>query len=219
MLSRQLEPEVMDTAEDALDYDRMDHREVNRRFVDDFLAAAPDLDEVLDLGTGTAQIPIALCRSTSEGRVLVIDLSAEMLLVAKTNVEVAGLRERIMLQLVDAKGLPYGDGRFSAVMSNSIVHHIPDPAPALAEAVRVTRSGGRLFVRDLARPEDEATLDSLVERYTVGSNDHQRQLFADSLHAALTVAEMQEIVAALGFAPETVSMTSDRHWTWSAVKA
>jgi hypothetical protein len=58
MLNRTLEPEVMDTAADALDYDRMDHREVNRRFVDDFLAAAPDLSDVLDLGTGTAQIPI-----------------------------------------------------------------------------------------------------------------------------------------------------------------
>jgi len=219
MLPRQLEPEVMDTAEDALDYDRMDHREVNQRFVADFLAAAPNLDEVLDLGAGTAQIPIALCRSIDEGRVLAIDLSAEMLLVAKTNVEVAGLRDRIMLQLVDAKGLPYPDGRFSAVMSNSIVHHIPDPAPALAEAVRVTRNGGRLFVRDLARPDDEATLQSLVERYAAGANDHQRRLFADSLHAALTVAEMQEIVATLGFSRDTVSMTSDRHWTWSAIKA
>jgi hypothetical protein len=39
MLQRVLEPEVMDTAEEAIDYDRMDHREVNRRFVDDFLHA------------------------------------------------------------------------------------------------------------------------------------------------------------------------------------
>lgn len=218
MLSRTLEPEVMDTAEDALDYDRMDHREVNQRFVEDFLAAAPALDEVLDLGTGTAQIPIALCRGTGEGRVLAIDLSSEMLLVARTNIEVAGFRDRIMLQLVDAKGLPYANGRFSAVMSNSIVHHIPWPAPVLAEAVRVTRAGGRLFVRDLARPESEAELTRLVELYTVGANDHQRQLFADSLHAALTVDEVRAMIAPLGFGPETISMTSDRHWTWSALK-
>ena len=42
MLSRVLEPEVMDSSEEALDYDRMDHAEVNRRFVDDLMAAAPD---------------------------------------------------------------------------------------------------------------------------------------------------------------------------------
>lgn len=219
MLPRTLEPEVMDTAEDALDYDRMDHAEVNRRFVEDFLATTPAVDEVLDLGTGTAQIPIVLCRRSDAARVLAIDLSAEMLLVARTNVEVAGLRERIMLQRIDAKGLPYDDGRFSAVMSNSIVHHIPEPAPALAEAVRVARAGARIFIRDLARPDDEATLTSLVERYTTGANEHQRRLFADSLWAALTVEEMRGIVSQLGFAPETVSMTSDRHWTWSAVKA
>jgi ubiquinone/menaquinone biosynthesis C-methylase UbiE len=218
MLSRTLEPEVMDTAADALDYDRMDHREVNRRFVDDFLAAAPDLSDVLDLGTGTAQIPIVLCRSAPDARVVAIDLSGEMLTVAKTNVEVASLRERIMLEKIDVKGLPYLAGRFSAVMSNSIVHHIPDPAPALAEAVRVVRHGGAIFIRDLARPDDETKLQALVAQYTVGANDHQRQLFADSLHAALTVAEMQEIVRDLGFAADTVAMTSDRHWTWSALK-
>jgi ubiquinone/menaquinone biosynthesis C-methylase UbiE len=219
MLPRTLEPEVMDTAEDALDYDRMDHVEVNRRFVADFLAVGPELDEVLDLGTGTAQIPILLCRQAEAARVLAIDLAAEMLMLARMNVEVASLRERIMLQLIDAKGLPYDAGRFSAVMSNSIVHHIPDPAPALAEAVRVTRTGGRIFIRDLARPTDEETLGKLVDVYAAGANDHQRQLLADSLHAALTVEEMQEIVATLGFSAETVTMTSDRHWTWSAAKA
>jgi ubiquinone/menaquinone biosynthesis C-methylase UbiE len=218
MLPRTLEPEVMDTAEDALDYDRMDHAEVNRRFVADFLSVAPELDEVLDLGTGTAQIPILLCRQAEAARVLAIDLAAEMLMLARMNVEVASLRERIMLQLIDAKGLPYDAGRFSAVMSNSIVHHIPDPAPALAEAVRVTRSGGRIFIRDLARPTDEETLGKLVDVYAAGANDHQRQLFADSLNAALTVEEMQGIVTSLGFAAETVTMTSDRHWTWSAAK-
>src|SRR6187549_1023893 len=70
MLTRVLEPEAMDTADEAADYDSMDHSEVNRRFVADFLAALVDADfagrttacRVLDLGTGTAQIPIELVR-------------------------------------------------------------------------------------------------------------------------------------------------------------
>ncbi len=219
MLPRRLEPEVMDTAEDALDYDRMDHSEVNRRFVEDFLAVSPHLDEVLDLGTGTARIPIELCRRAGDARVLAIDLSGEMLHLARVNIEIASLRDRILPQKVDAKGLPFDANRFSAVMSNSIVHHIPDPRPALAEAVRVVRVGGALFIRDLARPADVVTLERLVELYAAGTNDHQRQLFADSLHAALTVAEMREIAGSLGFSAESVQMTSDRHWTWSAMKS
>lgn len=218
MLPRTLEPEVMETLEDALDYDYMDHAEVNRKFVADLLATAANLDETLDLGTGTAQIPIELCRQSPQARVLAIDLSTEMLLVARANIEVASLRDRIMLDCVDAKGLPYADARFSAVISNSIVHHLPDPAPALAEAARVLRSGERLFIRDLARPDSEATVRKLVNLYAAGANDHQRKLFADSLHAALSLAEIQAIVTALGFATETVALTSDRHWTWSAIK-
>ncbi|MBC8120702.1 MAG: SAM-dependent methyltransferase, partial [Gemmatimonadaceae bacterium] len=52
MLERVLEPEVMDTLQDAQEYDRMDHSEVNRAFVRDLLALAPPLGVWLDLGTG-----------------------------------------------------------------------------------------------------------------------------------------------------------------------
>ena len=90
-LARIYEPEVMDTTHDALDYDQMDHAEVNRRFVSDFLnalavAGISDEIEVLDLGTGTAQIPIELCRQNANLRVVAIDLSVEMLKIAAENV-------------------------------------------------------------------------------------------------------------------------------------
>jgi ubiquinone/menaquinone biosynthesis C-methylase UbiE len=222
-LARVLEPEAMDTLEDARDYDAMDHAEVNRRFVRDFLAACAeqrvvDDAEVLDLGTGTAQIPIELCRQNPAARVVAIDLARHMLAVAEENVRCAGLADRIRLELVDAKGLPYGDGQFRALVSNSIVHHIPEPRSALAEAVRVAAPGAILFLRDLARPADDAQVRELVANYAFDCNAHQRQLFEDSLRAALSVGEIRDLVAALGFARQTVAATSDRHWTWSAVK-
>ena len=223
-LTRVLEPEVMDTAQDVRDYDAMDHAEVNRRFAADFLAALrgaglSDDVEVLDLGTGTAQIPIELCAQNPRARVLAIDLSTEMLALAGENVKRAGYSGQIALQLVDAKGLPFADGYFAAVMSNSIVHHIPEPRAALTEAVRVARRpGGLLFIRDLARPRDQRQLDSLVETYAAGATERQRQLFADSLGAALSVEEIRALVIELGFDPAGVRATSDRHWTWSAVR-
>jgi ubiquinone/menaquinone biosynthesis C-methylase UbiE len=217
------EPEVMDTALDALDYDQMDHADVNRRFVADFLRALADAGiseemEVLDLGTGTAQIPIELCRQNAKLRVVAIDLSVEMLKLATKNVASAGLADRIRLELVDAKQLPFADGAFSAVVSNSIVHHIPAPEHPLAEAVRVTRPGGLLFIRDLARPRDDFSVARLVRMYAADCNEHQRQLFDDSLRAALSVGEIRSIVSHLGFDRQSVLATSDRHWTWSAVK-
>jgi 2-polyprenyl-3-methyl-5-hydroxy-6-metoxy-1,4-benzoquinol methylase len=105
---------------------------------------------------------------------------------------------------------------FDAVISNSIIHHIPEPRAVLREAVRVTKPGGLLFFRDLMRPVDEEAVGRLVETYAAGCNEHQQMLFRDSLHAALTADEMRSLVAEFGFAPGTVETTSDRHWTWSA---
>ena len=239
MLRRVLEPELMDTAAEARDYDAMDHAGVNRVFVTDFLFAATGaglplseganeyddgpadagnaLVDILDLGTGTAQIPIELCRRAANARVMAIDLATEMLMVARLNVEIASLRDRIQLNRVDGKQLPYTAERFAAVMSNSIVHHIPEPARVLAEAVRVARPGGLLFIRDLLRPNDDAAVGRLVATYAAGANGHQRAMFEASLRAALSLAEVRGLIANLGFDPETVRATSDRHWTWTAV--
>jgi ubiquinone/menaquinone biosynthesis C-methylase UbiE len=217
MLSRILEPEIMDSLDEAFDYDTMDHSAVNRVFVDDLLAVCPTPGDVLDLGTGTALIPIELCRREETCRVMAADAAVSMLQLARNNVESAGLIGRVQVNQIDAKQLPHADAMFDTVMSNSIVHHIPEPLAVLREAVRVVRSGGLLFFRDLLRPSDEAALEHLVETYAAGANEHQRQMFADSLHAALSLEEVRDLVGSLGFRRETVQATSDRHWTWSAV--
>lgn len=219
MLPRTLEVEVMDTPEEAADYDAMDHSAVNRLFAADFLAVWHGHGPVLDLGTGTAQIPIELCRQSSAISLIAVDLADHMLTLARRNVAAAGLAERIDVRKVDAKRLPFADASMSAIVSNSIVHHIPEPATCLAELVRVLAPGGVVFVRDLCRPAELETLRRLVEQYAGDATPHQRQMFDDSLHAALTVDEVRAIVAGLGFDPADVRATSDRHWTWQAVRA
>ncbi|MCA9197088.1 MAG: methyltransferase domain-containing protein [Planctomycetales bacterium] len=218
MLERQLEPEIMDSYEEASGYDQMDHAEVNRLFVDDLLAFGNVGSDILDLGTGTARIPIELCRRSEDCRILAVDMAASMLDLAKLNVELASLTQRIFLQQTDAKKMPYEDGEFDTTMSNSIIHHLPDPESAVREAVRVTKPGGMLFFRDLSRPASQSELDTFVEMYAGSESEHAQQMFADSLAAALTVDEFQQLIVPLGFAASSVVMTSDRHWTWAALK-
>src|SRR5262245_9098973 len=165
MLPRVLEPEVMDSAEEARDYDAMDHTAVNRLFVSDFLAVWDGRNPILDVGTGTAQIPIELCRQAPRAMVVGIDLAAHMLAVGEENIRRAGLQDRVRVERVDAKHIACPDGSYAAVISNSIIHHIPEPRAVFAEMVRVVRPGGVLFVRDLMRPPDEATLQHLVATY------------------------------------------------------
>ena len=132
MLPRVLEPEVMDTAEEARDYDSMDHSHVNQLFVADFLKLGSTATSVLEVGAGTAQIPITLCQTHPTVRVIAIDLANEMLAVGRRNLARTGLADRIELQLVDAKAMPFADASFNAVISNSIVHHIPEPLAVFA---------------------------------------------------------------------------------------
>ncbi len=217
MLPRVLESEVMDRPEEAREYDAMDHSAVNLRFVDDFLAVhGPGRGgELLDVGTGPARVPIALCRADRHFRVLGVDLAGPMLDLARRNVADAELSDRIRFARGDAKNLPFPDGRFEAVVSNTIIHHIPDPAPALAEMVRLLAPGGTLLVRDLARPADVEELDKLVQLHAANEPIPARNLFRDSLHASLRLDEVRTMVAALGLPAEGVNLTSDRHWTWT----
>ena len=225
MLQRVLEPEVMDTPEEAVAYDSMDHSVVNALFADQLVAdllvyrQQASLDGVqrtltlLDVGTGTAQIPIEICRRDPEVRIVALDLAEQMLALGRRNVERAGLVGRIDLRCVDAKRLDWADGEFVSVVSNSIVHHIPEPLAAFREMARVLRPGGVLFVRDLLRPATLAERDALVDLYASGATPQQRQLFADSLHAALTLDEVRQLSQAVGWPAEWARQTSDRHWT------
>jgi ubiquinone/menaquinone biosynthesis C-methylase UbiE len=225
MLPRVLEPEVMDSEAEARDYDAMDHSHVNRVFALDFVAAwqmhpvrshfTANAD-VLDVGTGTAQIPIELCRQAKSLRIVAVDLAKHMLDLAQRNIDRAGMCGRIRVQLCDAKKLPFDDETFPAVISNSIVHHIPDPRHVVGEMVRVLKPGGVIFVRDLLRPASDAGVQRLVDLYAGEANMHQRKMFDDSLRAALSLEEVRDLVVSHDFDPETVRQTSDRHWTWAA---
>lgn len=217
MLPRTLEPEVMDTPDEAADYNSMDHSVVNMQFVTDFLtevdrSAIPG-NRLFDAGTGTALIPIELARRGRPLQIVASDLAGEMLDIARVNVDSAGFANIIQLVQSDCKQLPDADATFDAVMSNSIVHHIPEPKHVLAELWRILKPGGLLFVRDLMRPDNASEVNRLVDRYAGEANAHQRQMFHDSLHAALAVAEVRSLIEPLGIAARSVEATSDRHWT------
>jgi len=217
MIPRILEPEAMESPEEVLEYDRMDHSEVNARFVADFLAVHGPCrgGELLDVGAGTARIPIALALADPNARVLALDLSSNMLRQAALNIEEAGLSGRIRCLQGDVKGLAASleNAQFEGVISNSILHHIPEPRAAVSEMVRRVAAGGTLMIRDLVRPDSLAQLDHLVGVYAGTESQAAQALFAASLHAALTLDEIRQIATELGLPAHSATITSDRHWT------
>jgi ubiquinone/menaquinone biosynthesis C-methylase UbiE len=209
-MERVLEPEAMEGAAEAAAYDAMDHREPNAAFV----GRLGDLGVsglMLDIGTGPGHIPLLICERNASARVIGLDCSKAMLAIAVKHLERSRLRSRVSYLIGDAKRLPFADGAFDAVFSNTILHHLPEPADLLREAWRVVKPGGAFLIRDLFRPKDAATVEALVEQHCVGATAHQRGLFRDSLHAALTPGELRALVNAVGLTGAEVVIDTDRH--------
>jgi ubiquinone/menaquinone biosynthesis C-methylase UbiE len=126
--------------------------------------------------------------------------------------------DRVQLAQADAKELLFADAYFDGVACNGSLHHFADPLPVLQGCLRVLRPGGLLFLRDLLRPDDDQTLQQWVQDFAGSANETQRKMVEDSLRSAFTLAEVRELVSQVGYDPDTVQASDDRHWTWSVRK-
>jgi ubiquinone/menaquinone biosynthesis C-methylase UbiE len=209
-LARVLEPEVMDGPDEAIAYDTMDHSIPNRAFVERLV----ELDasgHMLDIGTGPGHIPPMVCRTIDDATVVGVDLSPAMIEIAERHRRREGFADRMTYQIADADELPFADGTFDTVFSNTIIHHIADPRPMLREAWRVLKDGGVLLIRDLFRPPDMATVEQLVQAHAGDADAEQQQLFRQSLIAAFTPGELRVMIDELNLSGVEVVVDTDRH--------
>jgi ArsR family transcriptional regulator len=102
---------------------------------------------LVDIGTGTGRILQLFAAQIGYG--LGVDLSHEMLAVARANLDRTSLRN-CQVRLADMYHLPLPDGGFEAATLHNVLHYADDPAAVLAEAARVLAPGGQLAVIDFA---------------------------------------------------------------------
>ena len=104
--------------------------------------------EVLDVGCGIGGPAVALVRDAGAARVVGIDVQQPMIDHASERVRTAGLLDRIELRRVEPGPFPFADGRFDVVYVTSVICHVAELAPFLAECRRVLRRGGYLVGTD-----------------------------------------------------------------------
>lgn len=207
--------DLMDDVEQARAYAYADFSEANGLFIDLIEREADGMLEgpMLDLGCGPAAIPIALARRHAQLTIDAIDGAQAMLELARTAMSTEpDLQQRIRLQ---CRYLPCDDlpqGHYPLLASNSLLHHLGDPAALWQTIARCARPGARVVVMDLARPNTEVAVDALVESHTIDAPDVLRRDFRNSLLAAYTVDEIERQVSAAGLDLLDVRMVSDRHW-------
>ena len=112
--------------------------------------------DLLDIGTGTGRILEVMAPDIQIG--IGIDLSREMLAVARVNLGKPGL-EHCQVRHGDMYALPFDDASQDAVVFHQVLHYAIKPDTAIAEASRVLRPGGRLVIVDFAPHTQQLLLE------------------------------------------------------------
>lgn len=111
-------------------------------------------DRVLDVATGTADLPLELLRHEIDLRVVGLDPSSGMLSIGERKVKHAGLDDRVELVFGDAQELPFPDSSFDAITMAFGIRNVPDRAMALREMSRVLKPARRVAILELSEPQN-----------------------------------------------------------------
>lgn len=208
------EPELMEEEEQARAYAEGDFSAPHSRFVDSFREAFPDFARgfVADLGCGPGDVTIRFARGIPGCTVHGVDGSPAMLRHGERFVAAApDLLGRVRLLHGYLPGARLLRDRYDAVISNSLLHHLPDPAVLWQSVRRLAAPGAPVFVMDLMRPDSRAEADRLTRLYAADEPPVLQRDFFNSLLAAFTVTEVQQQLDEAGLSSLAVRAISDRH--------
>ena len=213
MMNRVLEPELMDDQEQALVYAKADFEEENQGFVDRFLEFYPEFTSghVLDLGCGPADIPIRLARALPDCRMTGVDGSAPMIALGAEAIRAAGLANRITLRCERFQETVLEE-RADAVISNSLLHHVPNALQFWYAVKKLAQPGAVILVMDLLRPESPEAAKAIVEQYAADEPAILRRDFYNSLLASYTEDEVAAQLTEMNLSRLLIDVLDDRHW-------
>jgi ubiquinone/menaquinone biosynthesis C-methylase UbiE/DNA-binding transcriptional ArsR family regulator len=180
----------------AVEWDRIRKLHVADEAVEEAIQAAladTPMRSLLDLGTGTGRM-LELFGPTIE-RGLGLDLSLDMLAIARARLDRAGLKHCSVRQ-GDIYDLALPKDSFDVVIIHQVLHFLDDGARAIAEAARALRPAGRLLVVDFA-PHD---LEFLRDEHA-----HRRLGFASETVTQWMTAAGLDLVLQQNLAPEPAS--------------
>ena len=162
-----------------------------------YLHALPGLLDsewvVGDLGCGTGQVTASLAPFVS--RVIAVDRSADMLQVARRR---ARELPNVDVRRGELESLPIQDAELDAATLLLVLHHLPDPVAALAEAGRVLRPGGRLLICDMLPHDREIYRQQMGHVWLGFSDDQTRKFLTQAGFDKVKVAHLPEDPGARG---------------------
>ena len=120
---------------------------------------------ILDVATGTGDLAIAMARRIRDVQVLGVDLSEQMLAVARRKIEARGLDGRIVLDRGDAERLAVADASVDVATVAFGVRNFGDLGAGLRELARTIKPGGKVVILEFSRPRNRV-FRALYEFYS-----------------------------------------------------
>jgi len=195
-MPRILEPEVMDSLEEAKAYDELDRLwgdVLFQGFAESALRMGVTEGRVLDVGCGPGRISVRLAKLNPRFQIEGIDLSMSMLALAERNAAEEGVSANTHFSIGDAKRIPFPDDTFDLVVCHNFLHQLADPLVAVKEIKRVAKKDGAILIRDVRRLASPI-LEPLLPLYCRGYDPVLRRLTYDSYRAGLTYRDFVRLV-------------------------
>ncbi len=214
-MERVLEPQLMDEDEQARAYAEADFEAPHSNFIALFRALLPACEPdgfVLDLGCGPADITLRFARAFPDCIVHGVDGAAAMLRYGERRLAAApDARRRITLVHGLLPAAPLPRERYDVVISNSLLHHLPQPQVLWQTVRRYGAPGAAVFIMDLRRPPSVEEAQRLADLYSSGEPEVLRRDFYNSLRAAFEPAEIEEQLRQAGLSRFAIHVPTDRH--------
>ena len=214
-MKRRPEPELMDSEAQTLAYAEADFNDSNSLFTESFLARFHDLPasgRMADLGCGPGDITFRLARALRGWEVIGLDAGPNMLKHAERRLASEALPRRVRFRLAHLPDHTLPAAAWNAVVSNSLLHHLPQPGILWKSIIHLAAPGAAIQVMDLMRPDSEEHAQRLVELYAGDAPDVLRDDFYNSLLAAYTPEEVSGQLIQAGLDRLKIASASDRHW-------
>ena len=214
-MKRRPEPELMDSEAQTAAYADADFNESNTLFSERFTGRFPGLPEsglMADLGCGPGDIVIRMARAYPAWRITGLDAGENMLRRARQRLAAENNCSNVEFRHAYLPDDTLENGAYHALISNSLLHHLPDPMVLWNTIRQLAAPGAAVQVMDLFRPESEDEAMRLVNQYSAGEPEVLREDFYNSLLAAYTVEEIEDQLSRSGLRGLEVEMASDRHW-------
>ena len=174
-------------------YDQMQRRLRDKGYIEtkDIIKSGITSGLALEVGPGPGYLGLEWLKLTQCTMLKGLDISPDMIKIAKKNAEEYGLSDRVEYVLSSGEKMPFEENTFDAVFTNGSLHEWSEPKKTFDEIWRILKPGGRVFISDLRRDM------SFLIRWFLWINTKPKEIrpgLITSINAAYTPDELRELI-------------------------